>query len=377
MLRFLTSGESHGQALMAILEGIPAGLALKEDDVNIELSRRQVGYGRGQRMQIEKDKAQIIAGVRSGKTIASPIGILINNRDWENWKDKKTEQITSPRPGHADLTGALKYDFADIRDVLERASARETAARVAVGAVCKKLLAEFDLNIFSRTLQIGQIRDSSAWQLTAGEWELIERSALRCLDKDAESKMTALIDETKKAGDTLGGIVETVAVNVPRGLGSYIQWDTKLDGRLAQALMSIQAIKAVEIGLGTEAGKLTGSRVHDKIVFDREKGFHHHSNNAGGLEGGMSNGENIILRLTMKPIATLLNPLSSVDLNSKETVKAVVERSDVCAVPAVGVIAENVVAFELARTMVEKFGGDSLIEMRRNFNGYMEQIKRR
>lgn len=377
MIRFLTSGESHGQALMAILEGIPAGLELTEEDINIELGRRQVGYGRGQRMQIEKDRGQIVSGVRNRYTIAAPIGLLIDNRDWENWKDQIVPPVTAPRPGHADLPGTLKYDFTDIRNVLERASARETAARVAVGAVCRKLLCEFNISIFSRTIQIGKIKDSSQWNLSAKEWVKIENSPVRCLDKKEEDKMIRLIDQAKQDGDTLGGVVEIAAANVPIGLGSYIQWDTKLDGRIAQALMSIQAIKAVEIGLGTRVAELPGSQVHDEIFLVKGKGFTRRTNHAGGFEGGMSNGENIILRASMKPIATLMKPLQSIDLKTRKAVKATVERSDVCAVPAVGVIAENVVAFELARALQEKFGGDSLREMKRNYHGYLEQIRRK
>ena len=376
MLRFLTSGESHGKALLAILDGIPAGLEIKEEDINIELGRRQVGYGRGQRMQIEKDLAQILSGAPHGRTIASPIGLLIKNRDWENWQNKVTEPLLSPRPGHADLAGTLKYYFSDIRDVLERASARETAARVAVGAVCKVLLNEFGIKVYSRTIQIGTVRDKSSWGLSAAEWRQIENSPVRCLDGSAGKKMMALIDQVKAAGDTLGGVLEIAAVKVPVGLGSHVQWDLKLDGRLAQALMSIQAIKAVEVGVGTSAGELPGSRVHDEIIYSKREGFGHATNNAGGIEGGISNGENIILRITMKPIATLIKPLRSVHLRSKKVTSAVVERSDVCAVPAVGVIAENVVAFELARAMREKCGGDSLQEMKRNFLGYIEQVKR-
>ncbi|MBI5554620.1 MAG: chorismate synthase [Elusimicrobia bacterium] len=377
MIRFLTSGESHGQALMAILEGIPAGLELKAEDINIELSRRQVGYGRGQRMQIEKDQVKIYSGVRDQYTIAAPIGLLIENRDWENWKDKKIPPVTAPRPGHADLAGTLKYDFSDIRNVLERASARETAARVAVGAVCRKLLREFNISIFSRTIQIGKIKDSSRWDLSAKEWAIIENSPVRCLAKKEEGGMIKLIDQAKQAGDTLGGIVEIAAINVPVGLGSYIQWDIKLDGRLAQALMSIQAIKAVEIGLGTHVAELPGSQVHDEISLVKGKGFARRTNNAGGIEGGISNGETIILRASMKPIATLIKPLQSIDLKTGKAAKATVERSDVCAVPAAGVIAENVVAFELVRAMQEKLGGDSLREMKRNYQGYMEQIRRK
>ncbi len=376
MIRFLTSGESHGKALMAILEGIPAGLELQEEDINLELGRRQVGYGRGQRMQIEKDRAQIMSGVRHGLTIAAPLGLLIENRDWENWQNKKVPPVTAPRPGHADLAGTLKYAFSDIRDVLERASARETAARVAIGAVCRKLLREFNINIYSRTVQIGKIMDSSPWRLAPKEWAKIENSPVRCLDKDEENRMIKVIDQARASGDTVGGIVEIAAANIPVGLGSYIQWDTKLDGRLAQALMSIQAIKAVEIGLGIKVAGLPGSQVHDEISLVKGRGLAHTTNRAGGIEGGMSNGEIIVLRASMKPIATLMKPLHSIDLKTGKTAKASVERSDVCAVPAAGVIAENVVAFELARAMQEKFGGDSLREMKRNYHGYTEQISK-
>ncbi|MDD5354182.1 MAG: chorismate synthase, partial [bacterium] len=306
-----------------------------------------------------------------------PLGLLIENRDWENWQNKKVPPVTAPRPGHADLAGALKYDFSDIRDVLERASARETAARVALGAVCRKLLCEFDINIFSRTVHIGKIIDSSPWHLTPKEWAKIENSPVRCLDKDEESKMIKVIDQARTAGDTVGGIIGIAAANVPVGLGSYIQWDNKLDGRLAQALKSIQAIKAVEIGLGTKVAGLPGSQVHDEISLIKGRGLAHTTNRAGGIEGGMSNGETIVLRASMKPIATLMKPLHSVDLRTGKAAKATVERSDVCAVPAAGVIAENVVAFELARSMQEKFGGDSLREMKRNYHGYMEQIRRK
>ena len=392
MLRFLTAGESHGKCLTAILEGIPAKLGLSEKDIDKELARRQSGYGRGKRMQIEQDKVEITSGVRLGKTLGSPITMVIKNRDWQNWRKLMAvaqagksvgESVTQLRPGHADLAGALKYGFDDIRDVLERASARETAARVAVGAVCKKLLGEFKIKIYSRTIQIGTVKDSGDFLPSPASVKLIEASSVRCLCKDSTKKMTKLIDEARKKGDTLGGIFEIVVANVPVGLGTHIDWLLKLDGRLAQSLMSIQSVKGVEVGLGFEAARRFGSMVHDRIYYQRgssaNKGnkFYHKTNNAGGIEGGMSNGENIVLRTALKPISTLTEPLQSVDLITKKPVKATVERSDICVVPAAGVIGEAVVAFELARAMKEKFGGDSLNEMKRNYTSYVGYIKGR
>lgn len=375
MLRFLTSGESHGPALVAILEGMPAGLPLSAEDINIELGRRQVGYGRGGRMLIEKDRVEILAGVRNGKTMASPITLLIRNTDWENWKDKVTPALTVPRPGHADLAGVLKYRFHDVRDVLERASARETAARVAVGAVCKKFLACFKVGIYSRTMQIGTIKDTASWHLTGKEWAAIESSPVRCLNEKTARDMIKTIDRACNQGDTLGGTLEIMAACVPAGLGSYVQCDRRLDGRLAGALMSIPAIKSVEIGLGREVAEFPGSKVHDEIHYQKNKGFYRASNNAGGIEGGISNGEPIAIRIGMKPIATLMKPLLSVDFKTKKKTKAIVERSDVCAVPAAGVIAENVVSFVLADAFCEKFGADTMDEITRSYYDYQRELQ--
>jgi len=388
MLRYLTAGESHGKGLVAILEGIVAGLKLSSEDIDRELKRRQVGYGRGKRMEIEKDKVEIISGIRLGKTLGSPIALLIKNLDWENWQkvmvieDKKVVSqnppLTHPRPGHADLAGAIKYNFADLRNVLERASARETAARVAVGAICKRFLSEFNIEIYSRVVQIGRIKDESQWQPTKASYQMIEDSPLRCLDRRAEAKMITEIDLAKKKGDTLGGLFEVMIINLPVGLGSYTQWDLKLDARLAYALMSIQAIIGVEIGLGFAAAEKFGSQVQDEIFYEKnERRFFRRSNNAGGIEGGMSNGEPIILKAAMKPISSLAQPLSSVDIVSKEPVKAMKERADVCAVPAASVIGEAVTALEIARAMQEKFGGDSLEEIKRNYSGYLDYVKKR
>jgi len=388
MLRYLTAGESHGKGLLAILEGIPAGLKLSSEDIDRELKRRQAGYGRGKRMEIEKDKVEIISGIRLGKTLGSPIALLIKNLDWENWRevmvieDKKVvlqnPSLAHPRPGHADLAGAIKYNFDDLRNVLERASARETAARVAVGAICKRFLFEFNIRIYSRVIQIGRIKDESQWQLTKANYQMIEDSPLRCLDKTAETKMIALIDLAKKEGDSLGGVFEVIVVNLPVGLGSYIQWDLKLDARLAYGLMSIQAIVGVEIGSGFATAEKFGSQVQDEIFYEQSKNrFFRRSNNAGGIEGGMSNGEPIILRAAMKPISSLGKPLSSIDIISKEPVKAMKERADICALPAASVIGEAVAAFEIARAMQEKFGGDSLEEVKRNYSGYLDYVIKR
>jgi len=387
MLRYLTAGESHGKALITILEGIPAGLKLTGRDIDQELERRQSGYGRGGRMKIEKDRVEILSGVRLGETIGSPIALMIKNLDWENWKQimrieegetsfEEVPSATSPRPGHADLAGAIKRNFKDIRNVLERASARETVARVVVGAICKKFLREFGLSIYSRVVQIGRIRDESDWSIALANYRMIERSPVRCLNKETERDMIALIDEARERGDTLGGIFEVIVTRPPIGLGDYIQWDLKLDARLARAMMSIQAIVGVEVGLGFIAAGRFGSEVQDEIFYDsEEKRFYRRTNNAGGIEGGMSNGEPIILRAAMKPISTLRRPLSSVNLVTKKEVKAIKERADICAVPAASVIGEAAVAFEIARAMREKFGGDSIEEVRRNYTSYMEYIK--
>jgi len=384
MLRFLTAGESHGKALVAILEGIPSGLKLQSKDIDKDLKRRQRGYGRGGRMSIEKDRVEILSGVRFGKTLGSPIALLIRNLDWPNWSQimsieeipqKEVSLLTSPRPGHADLSGAIKYNFKDIRCVLERASARETAARVAVGSVCRKLLEELGIYLYSRVIQIGKVKDESSWDPTPENYKIIEDSPLRCLNKKIEEKMISLIDEAKKKKDTLGGIFEIVVKGVPPGLGSYIQWDNKLDARLAKAIMSIQAIKGVEVGIGFQAAQEFGSYVQDEIFYKEEKLFYREKNNAGGIEGGISNGEPIILRAAMKPISTLAQPLRSVDIITKKRTKAIKERADVCAVPSAAVIGEAVVSFEIVRTVKEKFGGDSLQELKRNYQNYLNYLK--
>ncbi|NQT30388.1 MAG: chorismate synthase [Candidatus Saganbacteria bacterium] len=347
MLRYLTAGESHGKALVSILEGCPANLSLCEEDINRDLERRQEGYGRGPRMkEIEKDQAEILSGVRNGKTMGSPIALRIPNRSTELF-DKA---ITELRPGHADLAGALKYNQKDIRNILERASARETAAKVAVGAISKKLLSEFKINIFSKVLEIGGAKKEKEWK--------------------------KLIDEAKEAGDTLGGVFEITITGAPVGLGSYVHWDRRLDGNFAKALMSIPAVKGVEVGLGFSQAAMVGSKVHDEIFYNKEKGFFRKTNNAGGLEGGMTDGQPIILRAVMKPIATLKKPLKSVDLVSKKACEALVERSDVCAVEPAAVIGEAVVAVALANAFLEKFGGDSMTEIKRNIAGYRQQIRK-
>jgi chorismate synthase len=370
--------------LTAILEGIPANLSLVAEEINLDLGRRQRGYGRGGRMRIEKDEANIVGGVRHGLTMGGPIAILIANRDWENWKrtmdwkplegeaDPK-EPVTRPRPGHADLAGALKYGQRDVRNVLERASARETAARVAVGAVCKRLLREFDLEVFSHVTEIGGIVAKIDGLSYAQIRDLAEGSEVRCADAEAGEAMMRKIDEARKRGTSLGGVFEVVALNLPVGLGSYVHWDRKLDGRLAQAVMSIQAIKGVEIGLGFEGAKRFGFETHDEIFYEDGR-FVRKTNRAGGLEGGMSNGQPIVVRGAMKPISTQYAPMASVDLLTKEPFKASIERSDICSVPAAGVIGEAVVAFEIARALREKFGGDSLEEMTRNYRGYLTSL---
>lgn len=387
MLRYLTAGESHGKGLMVILEGIPAGLRLSSKEIDRELKRRQVGYGRSPRMQIEKDEAEIISGIRGGKTLGSPIALTIKNLDWKNWQklmavedsDMNSESIqilTWPRPGHADLAGVIKYNLDDVRDVLERASARETAARVAVGAICKKFLAEFDLSIYSRVIQIGTVKDTPGWEPAADNYQVVENSPLRCLSKAAEEEIVALINLSAKEGDSLGGVFEIMVTNLPVGLGSYIQWDLKLDARLAQALMSIQAIVGIEIGLGFAAAERFGSQVQDEIFYDQTNHqFYRKTNRAGGIEGGMSNGEPIVLRAAMKPISTIAQPLKSVDLVSKKEVKAIKERADVCAVPAASIIGEAVVALEIAAAFREKFGGDSLEEVKKNYLNYMDYVR--
>lgn len=381
MLRFLTAGESHGRGLVAIIEGMPSGLSLTGEEIDAELRRRQGGYGRGERMRIESDRVEIISGVRFGKTLGSPIALSIENRDWESWgvvmsvDPPAAEQAAEarPRPGHADLAGAMKYGHTDIRNVLERASARETAARVAAGAVAKRLLKEFHIRVASHVLQIGPVRAEVADLTPEEAVERAETSPLRCADKRAEGKMIEAIDEAKERGDTLGGVCEIRVIGCPPGLGSYVHWDRRLDGRLSWALMSIPGVKGVEIGLGFGSASLSGSQVQDEIHHDGQR-FIRLTNRAGGLEGGVSNGEDIVVKVAMKPIPTLRQPLRSVDIRTKEPFEALKERADVCAVPAAGVIGEAVAGIEIARALGEKFGGDSLEEMRRNFQGYVKQV---
>jgi len=398
MLRFSTAGESHGKALVSIVEGLPAGLPISADWVDHELARRMQGYGRGARMKIERDRIEWLSGVRAGETLGSPVAMLIPNRDWENWEDVmaaepaekvgelRRRRVTRPRPGHADLAGVLKYDRLDARDILERASARETTARVAAGALAKRLLDEFGVEIGSHVTSLGGI------QVPRGELPVplnpaADRSEIRVLDPALEAEIVGRIDAAKKAGDTLGGEVEVVARGVVVGLGSHVHWDRKLDGRLAGMMMSIPAVKGVEIGMGFEAARRPGSEVHDPIQGgeagkqgsgeasrDPRGGFRRPTNNAGGLEGGITNGEPVVVKVGMKPISTLMSPLATVDLASGQPAKAVSERSDVTAVPAMGVIAEAMMALVLGDAMLEKFGGDSLAEMRRNYDGYVAAL---
>lgn len=388
MLRYLMAGESHGKALTAILEGIPAGLEILEEEINIDLARRQKGYGRGGRMKIETDKTEILNGVRWKKSLGHPITLIIRNKDWENWIEKMDPQgemteelkeilITKPRPGHADLTGYLKYDQYDIRNILEYASARNSAIRVAVGGICKKLLKEFGIEIFSYVTEIGGVKADCKNMTYEEILNTIDEEKLKTPDKKAEEKMIEIIKKAKENGDTVGGVFEVVATGLPVGLGSYTHWDRRLDGRLAQSFMSIQAIKGVEIGLGFDNARRLGSEVHDEIFYDVKKGYCRKENNAGGLEGGMSNGEEIVVKAAMKPIPTLYKPLKSVDVNTKEPFEASVERSDASAVPAASVIGEAVMAYELAKAFLEKFGGDSMTEIRNNYNSYMEQINKK
>jgi len=381
--RFTTAGESHGPALLAVVEGLPAGLPVTAAFVDAQLARRMQGHGRGARMNIEQDRIEWLAGIRAGETLGSPVAMRIANRDWANWKDVmapegepgevRRRQVTRPRPGHADLVGVLKYDRTDARDILERASARETAARVAAGALARRLLEEFGVEVGSHVVSLGGIEVPAPAMLPSPLNDAADRSPVRVLDATAEAEIVRRIDEAKAAGDTLGGMVEVVATGVMPGLGSHVSWDRKLDGRLARLLMSIPAVKGVEVGLGFEAARRPGSAVHDPIEAD----FRRRTNNAGGLEGGMTTGEPLVLRVAMKPISTLMQPLPTVDLASGQAAAAQSERSDVTAVPAIGVIAEAMVAIALADAMLEKFGGDSLGELRRNVDGYRAALHSR
>jgi len=394
MLRFLTAGESHGQALLVTVDGMPAGLQLDIDALNLQLRRRQGGYGRGRRMQIESDRAEVLSGVRHGVTTGAPIALLIRNRDWVNWQQtmyveaEKPEgatgaenrpDVTRPRPGHADLAGAIKYGHSDIRDVLERASARETAARVAAGSVARQLLGRFGVRIASHVSAIGGVALPGNRVVTFEEAMALPDDLLRCADAQLQQQMITAIDAAKEAGDTLGGAFEVIATGVPPGLGSYVQWDRKLDGRLAQAMMCIHAIKAVGIGIGPEVAFRPGSRVHDEILpppHDADLPVRP-SNNAGGLEGGVTNGQDLRVSGFMKPIATLMKPLRSVDLNTLQDAPAAIERSDVCAVPAAAVVGEAMVSFVLADAFLEKFGGDSIDEIERHRVATAEDVARR
>jgi chorismate synthase len=388
MLRFETAGESHGECLIATLTGLPAGVPVSVEAVDRELWRRQQGYGRGGRMKIETDHAEIVAGVRHSHTIGAPVGMLIRNRDWKNWNEAlavedadgaedKRKPLTRPRPGHADLAGAIKYNFHDARYILERASARETAARVAVGALAKAFLGEFGIAVLSHVVAVGPARleRPAAWDEIAA-LSRKEETLLGCVDAAAEARMKEVVDEAYRTGDTAGGVFEVVAHGVPPGLGSHTTWDGRLDGRLAQAIVSIQAVKGVEIGFAAEGAASFGSKVQDTIHYHREeRRFTRGANRAGGLEGGITNGQDVVLRGFLKPISTLRRPLESVDLVTREPALAAYERSDVCAVPAAGVVGEAMTAFVLAQAFLEKFGGDSLDETRRNFQGYLEQVK--
>ncbi len=387
MFRLLTAGESHGPALSVIIEGLPAGLAFTTDRINRELARRQVGYGRGGRMKIETDQVEIMAGVRHGETLGSPVSLLIHNRDWKNWTEVmavetkpapgKVRPIVRPRPGHADLVGVLKYDRRDIRDILERASARETAARVAAGACAKIMLEAFDVTVGSWVESIGTVSMRYDQRTPRQLAQAAEKSDVRCPDPRAAKKMHQAIDQVIAAGDTLGGVFVVTALGLPPGLGSHVHWDRKLDMRLASAVMSIQAIKGVAIGLGFEAASLTGAQVHDVITYRAGKGYGRKTNHAGGLEGGMTTGEPLLVKGAMKPIATLKQPLRSVDMTTKKSLEAGYERSDHCAVPAAGVVGEAMVAMELAKAWQEKFGGDALKEMTANWKAYLKQVTKR
>jgi chorismate synthase len=376
MLRYLTAGESHGKVIVAILEGMPANLKVSPEDIDQELKRRQVGYGRGERMSIENDKVEVLSGIRLGKTLGSPIALMVKNLDYENWKKimpvegSKSilqEPVTALRPGHADLTGCIKYNQEDIRNILERASARGTVSLVAVGAIAKKFLKEFKISIFSHVIQIGNVKAS----VDRGNYEVIHRTAdksdLRCADDKAAAQMKKEIDSAKEKGDAVGGIFEIIVLNAPIGLGSHVHPDRRLSGKLASAVMSIQGVKGVEIGLGFSVASIPGSKAHDEIFYENEK-FTRHTNNAGGLEGGITNGEPIIIRAAIKPAATISKPLNSVDIATKEPVKAHVERADVCHVPSAGVIAESSVAIEIASAFLEKYGGDSMEEIANRYN---------
>lgn len=388
-MRYLSAGESHGPCLVAVIEGLPSNLELNTENINRHLARRQQGYGRGGRMKIETDKVEVLSGLRFGKTLGSPLTLLIKNRDYDNWQEvmdpynpaaKGKEggaKLTRPRPGHADLAGALKYNHQDTRNVLERASARETAIRVAVGSVGRELVSCFNINIYSHVVEIGGIK---ARDMNLSFQELFskaESSQVRCADPEAEERIIEEINRVKEEGDSLGGVFEILVTGAPTGLGNHVHWDRKLDGRLAGALMSLQAIKGVEVGFGFDAARFRGSQVQDEICYNEERGYYHKTNRAGGIEGGLSNGEKLVIRCAMKPIPTLYKPLQSVDMETKKIHKAGVERSDVCAVPAASVAGEAIAAWEVAQAFREKFGGDSMEEVKANYENYMGIISNR
>jgi chorismate synthase len=386
MMRFLTAGESHGPQLTAIVEGMPAGFDIDPARINHELARRQKGYGRGGRMAIERDQARIVSGVRFGQSLGSPITLVIENLDFKNWVKRMSidpndraegRPVTRPRPGHADLAGVLKYNLDDIRNVLERASARETTARVAVGGLARQVLEPFGIDILGYVVSIGSIKAKTPAAMAPAELrEVTEQSQVRVGDAEAEGAIIAEIDACKKTGDTLGGVVEVTVTGLPVGLGSHVHWDRKLDARLGHALLSLQAAKGVEVGMGFEAAAVRGSQLHDEIGYDAAgRHFTRLSNNSGGTEGGMSTGEPLRVRVAFKPLSTLMRPLHSVDIKTKAAAPGTIERSDVCAIPAAAVIAEAVVAFELANSFLEKFGGDSFTEIKRNYQGYLEQVR--
>lgn len=387
MLRFLTAGESHGPALVAVLEGMVAGVGVSGKGIRAELARRRHGYGRGTRMKLEEDRLEILGGVRHGRTIGSPVAMVVHNTEWPKWQAIMAVEeegaahddpaLTRPRPGHADLAGMMKYGFEEVRPVLERASARETAARVAVGSVCKSFLGALGIGVLSHVIEVGGVAAAAETVPGPEDLERIDASPLRCLDREAEARMVELVEETRRRGDTLGGVFEVVAFGVPPGIGSHVHWDRRIDAELAAALMSIHAMKGVEIGPGFDVARRPGSEAHDEIHWRPGAGFERATGRSGGTEGGMTTGEPLRVRAAMKPLSSLARPLHTVDVRSKEEAQAITQRSDVCAVPAAGVVGESMVAFVLARAMLVKFGGDSLEETRRNLEAYREALARR
>jgi chorismate synthase len=381
MLRFLDAGESHGKCLLGIIEGFPAGLSVNEENINLNLKRRQGGYGRGERMKIEQDRVEILSGLVEGKTIGSPLGLMIKNKDWENWQEKEYPPLNIPRPGHADFAGAIKYGFKDVRKVLERASARQTAMRVAIGSVASSLLEELNIEIYSYVLRIGQVKANRVASFNREVKEEINKSPVYCIDGIASIGMCREIDRAREKGDTLGGVFEVIIIGVPIGLGSYVEWDRRLDARLASAFMSIPGVKAVEIGEGVEASKKKGSAVHDEIFAQEESQkdsfrYYRKTNRAGGIEGGITNGGDVVVRANIKPIPTLINPLRSIDFTTKKETKAIYQRSDICVVPAASVVGEAVASWEIAAAFLEKFGGDSLLEIKENYKNYRKRLQK-